>query len=340
MSTQDTTPEAPPKGESGFARQWNYRSPSPIQVSPVFIWPPNPIGIFRWFADRWFAIAENSIILILAIATWYWLQPPLEETRNFSFGWIAQMFIRNLVLMTIVAGGLHLYFFVHRRQGKRLKFDPRELASGNRSFTFSSQVLDNMFWTLGSGVAFWTAYEAIMLWAMANGYAPVLLWTQNPIWFCALFLLTPAWVSFHFYWIHRWLHWPPLYKLAHALHHRNTNIGPWSGLSMHPIEHLLFFSSILIHWVVAAHPIHILFQMQHQALTAATSHTGFEGLLVNDKKRLALGNFHHQMHHRYFECNYGNLEVPWDKWFGSFHDGTDEAHERIMERRRRMASTS
>jgi sterol desaturase/sphingolipid hydroxylase (fatty acid hydroxylase superfamily) len=193
-----------------------------------------------------------------------------------------------------------------------------------------------MFWTLASGVAFWTAYEVLMLWAMANGYAPILSWVDNPLSFILLIFLTPVWISFHFYWIHRWLHWPPLYKLAHALHHRNTNVGPWSGLSMHPVEHLLFFSSVLVHWIVAAHPIHILFHMQHQALTAATSHTGFEGLLVKDKNRLALGTFHHQMHHRYFECNYGNLEMPWDSWFGSFHDGTEESHEHFKERRRKM----
>jgi sterol desaturase/sphingolipid hydroxylase (fatty acid hydroxylase superfamily) len=106
---------------------------------------------------------------------------------------------------------------------------------------------------------------------------------------------------------------------------------------MHPVEHVMFFSSVLIHFVVPASPIHILFHMQHQALTAATSHTGFEGLVVKDKNRLALGTFHHQMHHRYFECNYGNLEVPWDKWFGSFHDGTDESHARFKERRKKMA---
>ena len=85
-------------------------------------------------------------------------------------------------------------------------------------------------------------------------------------------------------------------------------------------------------------PIHILFHMQHQALTAATSHTGFESLLVKDRGRLALGTFHHQMHHRYFECNYGNLEVPWDKWFGSFHDGTPDAHAKMKERRRNLMS--
>ena len=322
--------------KSGFARQWHHMPEGPIAVSPIFSWPPEPRRIWPWVRDRWFTLAENSILTVLAIVTWAYLQPSLETTKTLEFGWVAQMFLRNLLLMVIVAGGLHLWFHRFKRQGTRLKYDPREMGGRLRAFTFNNQLLDNMFWTLASGVPFWTAYEALMLWAMANGYAPVLTWADNPVWFVALIFLTPLWISFHFYWIHRWLHWPPLYKLVHALHHRNTNVGPWSGLSMHPVEHAMFFSSVLIHFVIPAHPIHIFFHMQHQALTAATSHTGFEGLVVQDKNRLALGTFHHQMHHRYFECNYGNLEVPWDKWFGSFHDGTDDAHERMKERRRQL----
>ena len=327
-------------GQSAFARQWHHRPPVPIQVSPFFSWPVDPLRMVRWIADRWVNIAENSILVVVAYVSWRWVQPSLEETRTFAIGWIAEIYIRNLVLLLVVAGGLHLYFYAWKRQGERLKFDGRDLARASRSFTFKNQVLDNMFWSLGSGVAVWTAYEALMFWAMANGYAPVLAWSGNPVWFVALFLLTPVWISFHFYWIHRLIHWPPLYKSVHALHHRNTNVGPWSGLSMHPVEHLIFFSAILIHWLVAAHPIHILFHMQHQALTAATSHTGFESLLVKEKGRLALGTFHHQMHHRYFECNYGNLEMPWDKWFGSFHDGTEASHEKFKERRRRMMGSA
>jgi len=38
-----------------------------------------------------------------------------------------------------------------------------------------------------------------------------------------------------------------------------------------------------------------------------------------------VGSFHHQLHHRYFECNYGGPEMPWDNWLGSFHDGSPEA---------------
>ncbi len=333
MSQTSSSGEQPLARPKGIEGQWNYMPDVPIQASPFFTWPLEPLRMLRWVADRWFAIAENSILVIVACISWFWFQPSLEITATLSLDWIALLYARNFILLLAVAGGLHLYFYRWKRQEKNLKFDGRELRAKSNGFTFGNQVADNMFWSLGSGVAFWTGYEALMFWAMANGYAPHLAWADNPLWFAVLFFLTPVWISFHFYWIHRWLHWPPLYRLAHALHHRNINVGPWSGLSMHPIEHLLFLSSILIHFLLAAHPLHILFHMQHQALTAATSHTGFEGVLLGDKNRLALGTFHHQMHHRYFECNYGNLEVPWDKWFGSFHDGTDEANQKMMKRR-------
>lgn len=321
---------------SEFAKQWHYRPQVPIQVSPIFTWPPDPVKIAKWICDSWFLITERTILVGVALVSWFYFQPPLEQTRVLGFGWITEIYVRNLILMTTVAGGSHLYFYTWRRQGQRLQFDDRAFKKSSRAFTFGSQLYDNVFWTLVSGVGFWTAYEALMFWLMANGHAPLLIWSSHPIWFVALFFLTPLWISLHFYWAHRWLHWPPLFKLAHALHHRNTNVGPWSGMSMHPIEHLIYLSSVLIHWVVAAHPIHILYHMQFQTLTAATSHAGFEGMIINDKNRLKVGSFQHQMHHRYFVCNYGTLEMPWDKWFGSFHDGTSKSHERMMSQRLRM----
>lgn len=325
-----------PKAKSGFEKQWQYIPNVPVQTSPLFAWPPQPVKALKWISGSWFSIGENLILVALACLVWIFASPSLETAKTLEAGWIGLVYIRNLALMTLVAGGLHWYFHSSKKQAENLKFDPREVTSKGKTFTFNNQLYDNIFWTLGSGVTLWTIYEVIMLWAMANGYIPALLWSDNPVWFVLLLFLTPLWISFHFYWIHRFLHWPPMYKIAHALHHRNTNVGPWSGLSMHPIETLLFFSSVLIHLVIAAHPIHILFHLMHQALTAATSHTGFEALVVKDKSRLDLGRFHHQMHHRYFECNYGNLEVPWDKVFGSFHDGTEQSHEDFKERRKQM----
>lgn len=317
--------------------EWGHHPDLPVKVSPLFRWPIKPYEVFRWFWDSWFLISERLLLVGVAFLSWYYVQPSLQVSQDFAVGWVAQMWVRNLILMTTVAGGLHLWLFTFKGQGHTLKYDPRDLATG-RMFTFGSQTLDNMFWTMVSGVTIWTAYEALMIWAFANGYLRVLQFNESPVWFIALFFLIPIWESFYFYWIHRWLHWRPLYKLAHHLHHRNSNVGPWSGLSMHPVEHVIFLGGVLIHWVIISHPIHILFHLQYYCLTAATTHSGFEGLVIKDRNRLALGTFHHQMHHRYFECNYGSLEIPWDLFFGSFHDGTPESKQAMKERRKRLGA--
>ena len=80
----------------------------------------------------------------------------------------------------------------------------------------------------------------------------------------------------------------------------------------------------------------MIFHLFVQSLNPACSHSGYDGIEIRGKTRLALGDFFHQLHHRYFECNYGTAEMPWDKWFGSFHDGSAEATSQIQERRRRM----
>ena len=320
--------------------QWNYRPEVPIQVSPLFSRPFSPAAAVKWFVRGWFPLSENLLVLTLALISWFFFSPALVRCQVFQFDWIAEIFVRNLVLMFIVAGGLHLYFYVYKKQGEDRRYDARPFAKNNRVFTFNDQVLDNMFWSCASGVTVWTAYEALMMWALANGYAPMLLWPQHAGWLILLIFLVPIWETLYFYLIHRLIHWPPLYRHVHYLHHRNINVGPWSGLSMHPVEHIIYLGSVLIHFVIPANPLLIIYHLQHYTLTAATTHTGYEGLVVDGRKRLALGTFHHQMHHRFFECNYGGLEIPCDKWAGSFNDGTAESHQQFVEKRRLKAQAA
>jgi sterol desaturase/sphingolipid hydroxylase (fatty acid hydroxylase superfamily) len=56
-----------------------------------------------------------------------------------------------------------------------------------------------MFWTLVSGVAVWTFYEGLMLWALANGYAPSLDTSTQWPWLILLVLLIPVWETTHFF---------------------------------------------------------------------------------------------------------------------------------------------
>ena len=87
-----------------------------------------------------------------------------------------------------------------------------------------------------------------------------------------------------------------------------------------------------------SHPIHLIYHVIYQGPGAAMTHTGYEDLLIKDKRSLALGTFYHTLHHRYFECNYGNQEMPWDRWFGTFHDGTEEGTAATRARKKRMYS--
>ncbi|MGB7244711.1 MAG: sterol desaturase family protein [Sulfitobacter sp.] len=324
--------------EEGMSRDWNYHPDLPLQDPSIFRWPPNAGFLARWILRNWLVLSERVILLLIAIITWIFCYPSLEVAVTFRPGWIFQTWIVNLALMCLCAGGLHWYFYIRRGQGKRLKFDHRDQAKGNALWSFSNQVHDNMFWSLASGVTQLTAFQVVTMWMMANGYAPTLVLADNPVWFVLGIVMLPIWSAFHFYWAHRLLHIPFFYKHVHSLHHRNVNIGPWSGLSMHPVEHLIYLSSICIHWVVASHTVHLIFHVLYQGPGAAMTHTGYEDLLVKDKRKLALGTFYHTLHHRYYECNYGNQEMPWDRWFGTFHNGSDDATAQTRARKKRMYS--
>ena len=319
-------------------KDWNYFPDLPLKDPSFFTHLNDPKFIVRWVVTNWLSLSERVILVLIAIALYQFAYPSLEQAKTFAVGWVFQVWFVNLVVLLMIAGGLHWYFYMRRGQGKRLKFDHRDQTRNNRSFLFSDQVKDNMFWSLTSGVAQLTGFQVVTMWLMANGYAPTITFAANPIWFILGLVLLPIWSAFHFYWVHRLLHVPFFYTRFHSLHHRNINIGPWSGLSMHPVEHFMYLTTICIHWVVASHPIHLIFHILYQGPGAAMTHTGYEDLLVKDKRSLALGTFYHQLHHRYFECNYGNQEMPWDRWFGTFHDGSDEGTKKTRNRKKKMYS--
>lgn len=314
-------PSQEPPSQKPMSKHWHWHPDLPIPVSPIMSWPPRPLATLRWIASYWLVISAVTLEFACAWLIFAFLQPDLATMKTLEWGWMVQLWGRNMLLLLVVAGSLHLWFYRFQGQQKQRKFDPRDLARSNRKFWFGDQVKDNMFFSLGSGVLVWSLFEIGYFWAAANGHMPMLVWADNPFWFALWFVLIPIWSSFHFYVIHRLLHWQPLYKLAHGLHHRNINVGPWSGISMHPIEHILYFSSVLIHVVVPSHPVHVLFHFYTEALNPAFSHSGYDSVMIGDKKHLEAGDFFHQLHHRHVNCNYGTIEMPWDRLFGTFHDG-------------------
>ncbi len=337
MSNNQSNTSHASSGIENAQKLWNYIPDLPIQVSHYFRRPFNLINILKWMVASWFPVSDRLVVLVLALISWAFFHPSIETSKEFSIAWVAQIYFRNLFLMFLVAGGLYLYFYVWRKQGDELRFDEKPPAKSHSPFSFGSQLWDNMFWTIASGVTIWTAYEVLMMWSMANGFTPMLDLTQDWPWILLLIFLVPIWETFYFFSIHKLIHWPPLYKTVHHLHHRNTNVIPWSGFSMHPVEHLLFMGSILIHFIVPVHPLLLIFHLQYYALTAASTHTGYRGIRFGKNFVFPIGTFHHQLHHRFYECNYGGLEIPMDQWTGHFHDGTDESHRQFSQRQRLKA---
>ncbi len=316
--------------------RWHFHPGTAVENNPLFDWPPRPGAVLRWYRAYWLVISTTTLSLLVAcLAVWRWA-PTLAETQTLSAGWVIAIWLGFLIPHVTLAGGLHLWLYRAKGQGIKRKYDKRGQISDNGMFTFRSQVLDNMFWSLASGISFVTLYTAAWFWAAGNGWAATTTFSDSPVWYVAWFALLPLWGSFHFYWVHRALHQPALYRHAHALHHRNVNVGPWSGISMHPIEHAIYFSSLLIHFVVPTSPMHILFHVYTFTLHPICSHSGFDGLIAGGTKRVQLGDFFHQLHHRYFECNYGTVEMPWDKWFGTFHDGSEDATKRTRAFKKQM----
>ena len=319
-------------------RGWHFQPEPFVACAPYYEWPLRPGEMLKHFASSWSPATDRVLILGVATLTWLFFTPALERCKELTWDWVLEIWSRNLVLVLVVAGGLHLYLYHFKKQGMELKYNSRDLATDSSRFHFRNQVWDNMFWVLTSAVTFWSAYEVLLMWAFANGFAPLVNFDGNPVWFLLLLGLIPYWAGFHFYWVHRALHWPPLYKLAHSWHHKNINTGPWSGPAMHPLEHLFWVSDVLIYFVVASHPIHLIYNLQIHGLGSVTSHAGFDRVKIGGGIELKFGDFFHQLHHRYFDCNYGVVDMPWDKWFGSLHDGTAAGDALVRERRRQINS--
>lgn len=325
------------QGRRDAAGEW--RPAKPIALPPTIAWPPRPRATLRWlFGFPGYLWPMNALWLAIALATWAWLTPPLDTMRTLEPGWIAGLLARNAALVLLVFGGLHLYLHRFKRQGDALKFSLRPLATNSRRFLFADQVRDNMVRSLAGGVPVITAYEAVTWWGFANGYFGFPDAGVSPpaqaTWIAGLLFAAPIVHAVHFYLTHRLLHWRPLYRSVHHVHHLNVEVGPWSGLAMHPAEQLLYFSTVIVPWLLAPHPLVALFQIHLAAFSPALGHSGYDKLMVGRRLGLDSGNYFHYLHHRYFECNYGGSVAPLDQLFGTFHDGSPAAHAAMRARMR------
>lgn len=309
-------------GHSEFNEKGEWSPPNFVEASPLFT-KPLSLDTVKWFFGSY--LKQVCQYLIITLAVFYFLTPGVSDLANYkSINYVnfSLMYLRNVGLMLMFYGGWHLTLYTLRLNSSKQKYFSKWQSKGQKQFLFNDQTLDNMFYTLVVSGLIWTAYEYAYLWSIANGHLEVMSFSENPVAFIAWFLVIPFWRPFHFYWVHRLIHWKPLYTRFHALHHRNINIGPWSGMAMHPVEGVIYISVVGIHWLIACHPVHFFYNLLLTTLTPAGAHSGFEGEVFNGK--LSVGDYAHFLHHRYFHYNFGDIGgLPMDKWFGTLYDGSD-----------------
>ena len=163
-----------PAPRSARSRGWHFTPELPIKQAPYFERPFSFVDSIKYLFNIWRPFNQRFLLLMLAIAAWVWFTPSLERAREFKLDWMLEIGLRNLVIVLVVAGGLHLLLFTFKRQGDDEHYDARPLVKNSKRFHFNNQVWDNMFWTLASSVPIGTLWECLLLWGYANGYATLI----------------------------------------------------------------------------------------------------------------------------------------------------------------------
>lgn len=312
-------------------------------------WTPNaPLDIAPFWTGKWSRMLHflgaylwpwNALHMATALLYWAFVIPDMDTMKTLSWGWALYLFAVNAAGIFALYGAIELVYYVKRKQQRRFKFNarfPSDTPSG--VFWFKSQNLDNFLRSFFIGIPIWTAVEVGVLWCYANGFH-VFGWLEfqdNRVWLIALTVLVPAIHEVHFFCIHRLIHTPKLYKWVHCVHHNSVNPSPWSSLSMHPVEHLLYFGEIFWHLIIPSNPIVMMFNSHAVGYGALNGHIGFDKLELTEDRKLETHAYAHHLHHKYFEVNYGaDGLVPLDKWFGLWHDGSKEADAQMKARLRK-----
>ena len=303
----------------------------PLVHAPLFAFPPRPLALLKWLPH--YFLPWNLLWLASAVAWWVWIVPEKSVMVSLHWGWVLWLFAVNAVAVFLFYGAMELHLYIRRAQGNRFKYNakfPADHKSG--AFMFQSQTIDSLIWGFGSGVPIWTAWEVLALWAWANDIGPWVGLSEHPVYLFCLWLVLPVIHEFHFFLIHRLIHTPFLYKWVHSVHHNSVNPSPWSSLSMHPVEHLLYFATVAYHFILPSHPLLVIYQLHFAGFGAVVGHIGFDKIEVTEDKGVDSHAFTHYLHHKYFEVSYGDGLIPLDKWFGTWHDGSKAGDERMNAR--------
>jgi lathosterol oxidase len=134
----------------------------------------------------------------------------------------------------------------------------------------------------------------------------------------------------YFYWTHRAMHHPAVFKWVHHTHHKSTNPSPWAAMAFHPLEAAVEALYVTVaNMILPLHPLATFIFLLIMMTYNVYGHLGYE-LYPRGFSRSVIGRWintsvNHNQHHQYFRGNYGLYFLWWDRWMRTLRSDYDEA---------------
>ena len=252
--------------------------------------------------------------------------------KEFIFSRLASLYAISVVRYLFFAGGAYLLFYVLKRtKFWYLKIQDKYPDTARIKHEVSFSLLSMfVFAIIGVGVAVLKKLGYTQIYTTFSDYS------------IGYFIFTVLFLIFlhdtYFYWMHRAIHHKKVYRLVHKIHHVSTNPTPWAAFSFHPLEAVAEVAILPVFvFLLPLHPLAILAWLLFMTGMNVLGHLGFElfpkGFTTNRFTKLANTSVHHNMHHKYVNCNYGLYFNFWDRLMGTNHVNYDEEFETVVAKR-------
>ncbi len=128
----------------------------------------------------------------------------------------------------------------------------------------------------------------------------------------------------YFYWTHRLMHWKPLFKSVHRVHHLSNNPTPFAAYAFHPLEAVIEAGIIpLAAFTIPYHRSAMGIFSLYSLTLNIMGHLGYElfpeGFASHKLFKWHNTSTHHNMHHRLVKYNYGLYFNFWDRVMNTNH---------------------
>jgi Delta7-sterol 5-desaturase len=127
-----------------------------------------------------------------------------------------------------------------------------------------------------------------------------------------------VWHDTYFFWTHKTMHRPSLFRYTHKVHHLSKDIEPLSSVSFHPIEALIQSFALIPLLLLVPISFQVLFvYFVLEAIHTFYGHSGYELYPSGFTKHWFFKHFatstHHNYHHERVGGHYGLYFTWWDK---------------------------